>query len=106
MNYADLVKEFHQAMLQIYHQAKKHCNYTPTRFYQMVNEKGGLAAAKALLASPEPQSGLTILWECGRLDLSMEALVIDLRFGPLFSVEEREEARERLVARDWKENVE
>lgn len=90
--------EFHQAMLRIYHQAKKHCNYNATRFYQMVNEKGGLAAARVLLASQEPQSGLTTLLECGRLDLSMEALVIDPRFEPLFSEEEREAARERLVA--------
>ena len=64
----------------------------------MLNEKGGLATAKALLASQEPQSGLTTLWECGRLDLSVEALVIDLGFEPLFSEEERETARERLAA--------
>jgi len=90
--------EFHQAMLHIYHQEKEHCNYNATRFYQMLNEKGGLATAKALLASQEPQSGLTTLWECGRLDLSVEALVIDLGFEPLFSEEERETARERLAA--------
>lgn len=89
---------FHIEMLQIYHQAKKHCNYNATRFYQMVNEKGGLATAKALLASQEIQSGLTTLWECGRLDLSMEALVIDPRFEQLFSEDELEGARKRLVA--------
>jgi len=43
------------------------------------------------------------LWECGRLDLSMEALVIDPRFEELFSAEEREIARERLVAYGWEE---
>ena len=95
---------FHIEMLQIYHQAKKHCNYNATRFYQMVNEKGGLATAKTLLASQEPQSGLTTLWECGRLDLSLEALVIDPRFEELFSKEEREGARERLVACGYEES--
>ena len=69
----------------------------------MVNEKGGLATAKALLAKPEPQEGFTTLWECGRLDLSMEALVIAPRFEELFSVEERERAKERLVAYGWEE---
>lgn len=92
----------HEEMLQIYHQAKKHCNYNATRFFQMVNEKGGLTTAKSLLSSREPQSGLTTLWECGRLDLSMEALVIDPRFEDLFSVDEREMARECLVAYGWR----
>jgi hypothetical protein len=95
---AKLEEDCHSKMLQIYHQEKEHCNYNATRFYQMANEKGGLATAKALLASQEPQSGLTTLWECGQLDLSMEALMIDPRFEPLFSEEERETAMERLVA--------
>lgn len=95
---AKLEDEFHLAMLQIYHNAKKYCDYNPTRFYQMVNENGGLVTAKALLSSQEPQAGLTTLWECERLDLSMEALVID----PQFSEEERVTARERLVAYGWK----
>lgn len=67
----------------------------------MGNEKGGLVTAKALLSSQEPQSGLTTMWECGRFELSMEALVLDPRFETLFSVEEREIARELLVAYGW-----
>ena len=94
---AKLEDAFHAEMLQIYHQAKKHCKYNATRFYRMVNDKGGLATAKALLVSQEPQSGLTTLWECGRLDLSIEALVLDLRFEPLFSEKEKEVARQRLL---------
>lgn len=92
---------FHEEMLQIYYQAKKHCNYNATRFFQMVNEKGGLTTAKVLLSNQESQSGLTTLWECGRLDLSMEALVIAPRFEELFSLEEREMARERLMGYGW-----
>jgi len=61
---AMLEDEFHFEMLKIYRQEKEHCNYNATRFYQMVNEKGGLATAKNLLASQEPQSGLITLWEC------------------------------------------
>ena len=102
---AKLEDDFHLEMLQIYHQAKKDCNYNATRFYQMVNEKGRLATAKALFPSQEPQSGLTTLWECGRLDLSMEALVIDSRFEKLFSLENLEMAKERLVAYGWEEKV-
>jgi hypothetical protein len=54
-----LENSFHEEMFQIYHQAKKYYNYNATRFYKMVNEKGGLATAKDLLDNQEPQSGLT-----------------------------------------------
>jgi hypothetical protein len=96
-----LENSFHKEMLQIYHQAQKYCNYNTTRFFQMVNEKGGPSTAKDLLSSQEPHSGLTTLWEYGRLDLSMEALVIDPRFEELFRKGEREMARGRLVACGW-----
>ena len=99
----DHKNEFHVSMLNIYYKAKQYCNYNPTRFHQMVQEHGGVETAKRLLATPDVQVGLTTLWECGRLDLSMEALVIDPRFEELFSAEEREIARERLVAYGWEE---
>jgi hypothetical protein len=69
----------------------------------MVEERGGVEAAKRLLAKNDVQSGLMKLWNCGRLDLSMEALVIDPRFQPLFSEEEIAIARERLEAHDYNE---
>ncbi len=77
---SSLEDDFHDAMLEIYSQAKEVCNYNANRFLQMVNEKGGLATARFLLSTEKPQSGLTALWECGRLDISMEALVISQKF--------------------------
>ena len=94
---------FHLAMIQTYHDAKKYCDYNPTRFYQKVIEKGGLAAAKEFLSSEKPQSGLTTLWECGRLDISMEAHVINPQFESLFTEDERETARKRLVDYGWED---
>ena len=64
----------------------------------MVHEHGGVAAAKRLLSGPVAQSGLTTLWELGRLDISMEALVVQERWQPLFSDAERQAARDRLSA--------
>ena len=64
----------------------------------MVQQHGGVAAAKRLLFSPVAQSGLTKLWERERLDISMEALVVQERWKPLFSDAERQTARERLQA--------
>ena len=86
---------FHEAMLNIYHAAAE-LGYRPTYFLRMVNEHGGLGAAKRLLSATETQEGLTKLWELGRLDISVEALVLDERWESLFSDDERRKALERL----------
>jgi len=97
---ASLDGEFHRAMLDIY-QAAADLGYHPARFRQIVREHGGVAAAKRLLSGPVAQSGLMTLWELGRLDISMEALVVQERWKPLFSDEERQAARDRLSAHGY-----
>ena len=92
-----LEKEFHREMEAIYHVAAT-LDYRPTYFLRMVQQHGGVAAAKQLLNAPVAQSGLTKLWERERLDISMEALVVQERWKPLFSDAERQTARERLQA--------
>ena len=94
---ASLEAAFHMAMLDIY-QAAADLGYRPTHFLQMVHEHGGVATARRLLSGPVAQSGLTTLWELGRLDISMEALVVQERWQPLFSDAERQAARDRLSA--------
>ena len=84
-------------MRNIY-QAAAELDYRPIRFRQMVQQHGGVAAAKRLLSGPVAQSGLTTLWELGRLDISMEALVVQERWKPLFSDGEHQPARDRLRA--------
>ena len=64
----------------------------------MVHQHGGVAAAKRLLRASPAQTGLTKLWELGRLDISMESLVVQERWRPLFSDAERQTAWERLNA--------
>ena len=56
----------------------------------------GLAAAKTLLAATRHPEGLTRLWEEGRLDISMEALVLRDPWCQLFLDEELSVARKRL----------
>ena len=92
----DLRLKFHQAMVGIYETARVECRYTATRFLQMLSTKGGLATARALLATDAPSDGFTRLWECGRLDLTVEAHVLKAEFEPLFSESERATARRRL----------
>jgi len=88
--------DFHKEMMSIYEKAKAACDYKPIRFLQMIQEHGGVETAKRLLAKEDIQAGLTTLWECRRLDLSMEALVLKIRFQALFTQEEIATARDRL----------
>jgi hypothetical protein len=92
----DLERRFHRAMIGIYETARAECRYTATRFLQMLSTQGGLMTARALLATEAPSDGFTRLWECGRLDLTVEAHVLKPEFAPLFSENERDTARRRL----------
>ena len=91
-----LEDEFHAAMIGIYDQAARECGYYATRYLQMVTNRGGLAAAQRLLASGEIPDGFVTLWKLGRLDLTVEALVLQPKYAPLFTEEEKNIARTRL----------
>ena len=93
----DLEMNFHKDMIRICERAKKECGYVATRFLRMINEKGGLMAAKQLIAKEGGTDGFATLWEHGRLDLSVEALVLQERYHALFTDEERELCRKRLL---------
>jgi len=62
----------------------------------MIEEHGAVDAAKRLLATEKVQTGLMRPWELKSLKKSMEALVIQERFRPLFTDAELAEAHRRL----------
>lgn len=62
----------------------------------MLDQLGGLGAARALLHASKPAAGLTTLWEKQRLDLSVEAAVLHAPWSALFTPEEQATARKRL----------
>ena len=92
-----LEEQFHQAMVDIYNRAKKEANYVATRFIQMVAEHGGVETAKILINTDKPSEGYTALWEKGRLDITVEALLQDPKWASLFDPIEIEKARQRLI---------
>jgi len=92
-----LEMQFDQAMRDIYRRALKECGYRATRFNHLVGELGRLGAAKRLLAHEAHQSGLATLWEHGRLDLSVEKLVLDEAWVSLFTASELATARSKLT---------
>lgn len=91
----DREEQFHEEMLRIYEEAAE-LGYRPTYFLRMVRERGGVDAAKQLLKGNELSDGLVRLWEWGRLDLSMEALIQGELWSTLFTHEELAQARQRL----------
>jgi len=95
---ADLEKQFDEAMLTIYRRAKSEAKYTASVFYRMLDERGGLATAKYLINAEKPSDGYTRLYELGRLDLTVEAVVVEEpRWHSLFTAEELAKARKRLA---------
>lgn len=71
------------------------CN--ATYFLQMLETHGPYETARRLIHTPRPSEGFTHLWERGRLDLTVEATVLQERFTQLFTDEERDICRERLT---------
>jgi hypothetical protein len=83
-------------MLNVYKRAKAETGYTAVRFLGLVAEKGGLETARYLLHSPTVSDGYTALWERGRLDLTVEAVILEPAWRSLFTLEERRIAISRL----------
>jgi 5-methylcytosine-specific restriction protein A len=95
MEKGQLQLQFHKEMLNIYEEARK-IGYNASRFKQMVANQGGYVVAKKLINNNTPSDGFVSLWELGRLDLTVEALILKEEYRPLFSDEERELVINRL----------
>ncbi|GGK63536.1 hypothetical protein Sme01_05750 [Sphaerisporangium melleum] len=89
--------EFDKAMRSIYDRARREANYHAGYFLSMLAEHGSLATARKLLHAPAVSDGFAALWERGRLDLTVEALVIQPHFADLFTPAEIEIAHHRLT---------
>ncbi|MCS0497878.1 hypothetical protein NVS89_22565 [Ancylobacter sp. MQZ15Z-1] len=92
-----LEKQFDQAMFEVYRRAKEEAHYNATIFLQMLTDNGGLSTAKTLINASKPSDGYTALYMRKRLDLTVEAVVIEnCRWHGLFSERELDRARQRL----------
>jgi hypothetical protein len=93
----DLEDRFDAAMMDIYRRAQAEAGCSLTRFFQMLSEHRGLETARILLHAATVSEGYTALWERGRLDLTVEALIHDNpEYHPLFTDAERATALRRL----------
>jgi len=84
---SELELRFDSAMMLIYTRARSEAKYTATRYLQMLNDNRGIATAQSLIRATTPSEGFTALWERKRLDLTVEALVLQHEWAPLFEEE-------------------
>jgi len=92
----NLEDQFHRAMIAVYQNALRDCTQRAAYFLQMVGSQGGVETARNLLQSDDVERGPAALWECGRLDLMFEYLILQPTYAELFTDEEKKIARQRL----------
>ncbi|GIJ56092.1 AAA domain-containing protein [Virgisporangium aurantiacum] len=92
----DVIAQFNRAMTRVYERARDEAGYNATVFRRMLAEHGGLGTARQLLRAGHVSEGFTALWERDRIDLTVEALVLDSRYGSLFTEDELAVARDRI----------
>jgi hypothetical protein len=93
----ETARQFHGRMVRIYERAKSEAGYNATYFLRMLSEHGGLETARRLVGSATPSEGFTQLYLKGRLDLTVEHLVLEEPFSGLFSDDLLTLARGRLA---------
>nr|WP_242623218.1 hypothetical protein [Pseudonocardia sediminis] len=87
---------FDRVMFGVIETCRTELGYNPQYLREMVLQHGAVGATRRLLASPTVSDGFVRLWDAGRLDLTVEALVVDPRFVSLFGDRERAVAQDRL----------
>lgn len=93
-----LEKEFDSHMIRLPNIIEQETGYNPTILRRMVAEHGGLETAKNLINRPNPSDGYARLWQLERLDLTVEARVLEnSQFHPLFEQEELKRCKRRLI---------
>ncbi len=98
--YEKLARELDEALLNTYREAKK-LGYTPSQFFQKLSDLRGVKAAKYYINMPAAY-GYDRLEEMNRLDLSVEAVVVENeKFHILFEPSEIERARKRLIGKNY-----
>ncbi|MBD7914667.1 hypothetical protein H9660_05865 [Clostridium sp. Sa3CUN1] len=90
-------------MMKIYRETDAQCNFKAAGFFQMIQTEGAITTAKEIINNSEVTEGFIKLAECNRLDLSLEALVIQDKYKELFTPKERKICINRLKKHGYKE---
>jgi hypothetical protein len=98
-NYIEhLEKDFEKAMWELYYATLKEAGYESRALRRMLREHGGKETAQRLIRTTKLSNGYGNLYQLGRLDLTVEALIHDNpRWHPLFSKQELKKLQQRLI---------
>lgn len=83
-----LEKKFTEELIKKCEEAQAKCNYRGIRFLQTIEKFGGVKTAKEILRKGNVSDGFEQLQEAGLLHLTMEATIIESKYGELFTDEE------------------
>jgi hypothetical protein len=99
---SDIERRFDAALMDSYRRTLRETGYEAKGFLAMFHGRGGLRTAQDLLHMDQVTDGYTAIWERDRLDLTIEALVLQPEWKELFNDEERAMARRRLEQYGYK----
>lgn len=91
----ELEKKFSERLQDAIRESKK-MGYVPARIEQMLQKESARSVAKRLVVSSEFHSGLKEMLKQGRQELTIEWIMCDKQFEPLFSPAELDAANWRL----------
>jgi hypothetical protein len=75
---------------------QRELRWKPTAAIQMIHKHGPVEAARLIVLTEGRTDGFARCWEAGRLELSIEAIILGEEFQPLFDEEVLAEAQNRL----------
>ena len=93
--------QFRAAIVQLNGACEAVTGRIHTGLRQLIENRGGVGAAEQLLDVRRVSAGFRQLAEIGRLDLTVEALVVDPRSSDLFDDRYKRLARRRLLRYGW-----
>ena len=93
-----LEDQLEKALWNNYNLAEKDLGYKANFFAQMLTTKGAKQTVTQLVMRKDPSDGFTVLWENKRLDLSVEAVILDPKWSPLLDPDVIKFAKKRLQA--------
>jgi hypothetical protein len=93
----DPVSQLEQDLRSLFPEWRRWASFGQGRVPMLIENHGATGAIKHLLRKPGLSRGFVALRDAGRLDLTIEFLVLRKEFGSLFSAEERGIARRRLT---------
>lgn len=83
-----LEKQFEEALMKNCELAQKQCRCKLTRLLQNIAKFGGVKTAKEILRKRRTSDDFEILQQAGLIHLTMEAMIIDKKYGELFTDDE------------------